>query len=688
MLDLRARNEAIDIMWLKAYLGAGGERPDWAWVADELFAHFVPRGVEARDDELRLNTFLQHWNPKARDLPRELKAMVAIAKKYGVRQEGLAFSRSILRAMPMWGHRQTDEAEMRKLTRKSAVVRCLRTKHNVRTVEDFEKMAAALQDGAHKPTQRCACARCEQAIVNDGCSNPHRCFTRAERILNLLPSKWDPRGVHPEDHEEEDMRRAEAMGQDAVIFDRRVTTHGAVGSTFRIFTARGRASNEKLDMKMSEHGPGVTVATDGSCEQNGEADARAGAGVFWATNDGRNRAIRVPEELEQTNQVGEAVATLLASTALDERTPLMQETDSKTVLHALTRNRAKQERTGYILQDSDDLSRVTQAAIAALRARRAHTAFRWVKGHSGHEGNEGADKLASEGASKPAGDGVNLDVPHALVVSGASLSAMTQRIAYRAIRKLKDARTTERRSTEENLELAKNDIRDACKREVKTKTVWRDMRGKHITRECGQFLWKTMHDAFMVGRHWRRPNMSDELRAREECKKCGVTESMEHILLECETAGCNQVWECLEQVWKRARLPWPTVNWGTTVGAASVAIRGEDEERMPQVENLWKILATESAYLVWKLRCERVIQNDGEEFTEREVCNRWYAALNRRLALDRSSTSASLGKQALKWDEVEGIWEPILDRTVSPPTHRGDSEVLAGIRRCDGNNEP
>ncbi|TBU26612.1 hypothetical protein BD311DRAFT_625833, partial [Dichomitus squalens] len=38
VLDIRARNEAIDIMWLKAYLDVSKTRPKWAYVADDILA--------------------------------------------------------------------------------------------------------------------------------------------------------------------------------------------------------------------------------------------------------------------------------------------------------------------------------------------------------------------------------------------------------------------------------------------------------------------------------------------------------------------------------------------------------------------------------------------------------------------------------------------------------------------------
>ncbi|TBU52820.1 hypothetical protein BD310DRAFT_787274, partial [Dichomitus squalens] len=38
IIDLEARNEAIDVMWLKSYLDFSPDRPKWAYVADNILA--------------------------------------------------------------------------------------------------------------------------------------------------------------------------------------------------------------------------------------------------------------------------------------------------------------------------------------------------------------------------------------------------------------------------------------------------------------------------------------------------------------------------------------------------------------------------------------------------------------------------------------------------------------------------
>ena len=58
ILDVRSRNEAIEIVWLKAYLNFSPSRQQWATVTDHIIlATAPPHSVE----KARENPFLQTW---------------------------------------------------------------------------------------------------------------------------------------------------------------------------------------------------------------------------------------------------------------------------------------------------------------------------------------------------------------------------------------------------------------------------------------------------------------------------------------------------------------------------------------------------------------------------------------------------------------------------------------------------
>lgn len=574
--------------------------------------------------------------------------------------------------MPIWDHAQGEKTTGRSLASRSAATNCLKKNHRVRTVGECERLATALADDAHEGTRNCTCRRCEACVAIDGCSNPHRCYSRAAQLMATLPPKWDPRGTHPEDQERLDDEEGEGE-EIATPFDRRITTHGLLADTFRIFTDRDEpVYNGRLDRTSAENGTEITVATDGACLGNGNKDAAAGAAVFAGEDHPANTAIRLPDSMNRTNQTGEMVASLLATRGADPQTRLTQETDSKTVMQAVTTRRQRNEDTGFIEQKNAALTRVM---LAALRSRQAPTLFRWVKGHDGHPRNEGADRLAGMAARKQERDEVDLTIPPPLRLSGAKLMAMTQRLAYRAIRQEKSAKLPPRRATREVLEVIINDLERVAGAVVKEETLWSSLGKPDVTRECRQFMWKVLHDAFMVGRHWLRPKMSEELQARAVCRVCNELESMDHILFKCRAVGREHIWSLLRSAWRLTGREERVPTWGSILGAACIPCEaGEDAMHDAPSNALWTTLATESAYLVWKLRCERVIQNEGKEFTTMEVSNRWHSTMNGRLTMDRSATAKALGDRALKSQRVQMVWKPIIEGADSLPLDWGGEE--------------
>ena len=63
LLDIPARNQAIEAMMLKSYL-ATKIRPRWAYVADDILRKNISHQKGVVKESTTVNPFLQHWNPK------------------------------------------------------------------------------------------------------------------------------------------------------------------------------------------------------------------------------------------------------------------------------------------------------------------------------------------------------------------------------------------------------------------------------------------------------------------------------------------------------------------------------------------------------------------------------------------------------------------------------------------------
>ncbi|KAI1784596.1 hypothetical protein LXA43DRAFT_901289 [Ganoderma leucocontextum] len=114
-------------------------------------------------------------------------------------------------------------------------------------------------------------------------------------------------------------------------------------------------------------------------------------------------------------------------------------------------------------------------------------------------------------------------------------------------------------------------------------------------------------------------------------------------------------------MWALTKHPWYDPGWGTIFGAPCAVFKSSKGKCMKKAEDLWTILATESLHLIWKTRCERVIQNEGEPFSRAETKNRWYNTIERRLTMERMMVVSILkGRTREKRvEQLEETWLPI-----------------------------
>ena len=171
-----------------------------------------------------------------------------------------------------------------------------------------------------------------------------------------------------------------------------------------------------------------------------------------------------------------------------------------------------------------------------------------------------------------------------------------------------------------------------------------------------------MHDAYHIGHYWTQiPNHEQ----REKCGLCGQSETIEHILLECDKSITRQiVWKEAKDVWTRRETHWPEIDLGTTLGSSLIKFKDTHGKLVPGKARLLTILLTEAAYLIWKLCCEHVIQHGNDQnklHTPDEIMNRWHRAINIRLKMDRLHTDTlKYGKRALKEKLILQTWSGVL----------------------------
>lgn len=159
-------------------------------------------------------------------------------------------------------------------------------------------------------------------------------------------------------------------------------------------------------------------------------------------------------------------------------------------------------------------------------------------------------------------------------------------------------------------------------------------------------------------------------------------ESLRHILEDCQAPEREQIWNLAKELWEKKGLNWPQMTIGTVLTSGLADFKSERGKRRPGANRLFQILVTSSAHLIWVLRCDRRInKEDGDNFTDQEIHNRWVARMNTRLDLDRVATNKRrFGKKALRSSIVLQTWGgTLLDEKNLSEDWLRQSGVLVGI---------
>ena len=191
-------------------------------------------------------------------------------------------------------------------------------------------------------------------------------------------------------------------------------------------------------------------------------------------------------------------------------------------------------------------------------------------------------------------------------------------------------------------------------------------------------MWKGVQGAYKIGTYWSHIEGYED---RAVCPQCLETEDMDHILLKCRAGPREVAWNLADNVWARRNQMELPKTLGMILGCplAKFETRGRPDKGKGR---LYRILSSETAYLIWKLRNERRIRDeDGPAQSEEEVRNRWISAINKRLTLDRILTKeARFKSNAIKGKLVKATWANCLKEEENLPANWPTATgVLVGI---------
>lgn len=644
MPDIKARIEAIEIMHTKKYFAPKKERPLWAKIADLIVKSQIPKKPLVAK-ESRNEWILQTWKELqlgSSRIPEHLKRILKIVRKYNTGIDARKINNKTKERLPLWYH----VAVQNNRTWNKASAKCLREYHKVKYVGDLLKVDPK----------------------KDNCGSTKACKRMVKTLLNRLPEKYDPRETTPMrdnlDHTpERKARYKEAdIKTEFVTFDPNITEKGDPRKMIRTFqkhdTYKKRKTkddhitrNPAYRMRGQEDNEEIVLYTDGSSRDNGTGNARAGAGIWHSEDSQYNKAIRIGGE-NQSNQRAELIA-IMEALRLKKGGHMKICSDSRYSVDGITKHLNKWEDENFQGRENE---KEWKEIAYLLRQRTGPTSFTWVKGHAGLLGNERADRMANEGAEKEEIDELDYNIPKEFQITGIRLTNMTQKLAYETIKRRNEKELTSKEKIKETITETQEELERMSKTRPTEKAIWEGL-SKDIDTKVGDFIWKKIHDRVKCGKYFQNiPNMGD----RQWCE-CGMEESVNHILLECNRQRTKHVWESIKEHWmSMTDKPWiePTGNIINGLGALSITSQ-EGKNIESELTMRYKIFVSKAIWIIWKARNERIFE---EKIIQPElIVSKWKEEIRNHIKIEFARI------KFLPYTKREDTYEKFKKTWCSPP---------------------
>ncbi|KZV84092.1 hypothetical protein EXIGLDRAFT_590192, partial [Exidia glandulosa HHB12029] len=670
VFDAKTRNDAAYVVWLRQYLAEKQARPIWAYLADTLFAvHARQSDAKKVPLEARFNPFIQDWKPNKNKLPFILKQMLRVATEYGLTVDAPYIPEEVRVELPAWAHMARANPTRSRENTPSA--KCLRENHAAYTVEALQEIA---EQAEHNHVRRADCP-CENCCADraEGCKAPFKCQETANDILANIAGKWNPDVAQydwpaPERDATRDVDDDGVTEGQPIAFRRDENEGDTLASYYRIFTTQlaitpcDTTTLVRRDAGTREEGPArgtkVTVVACGATVNSRNTSAKGGIAIHFPNGEHEDIARACTGEIH-TEERSAAAAIMEAARTVSHTCTLIVKCNSKNAVRRLTSKLRQNEGDGWTT--SPDSADIFRQCAATLRKRAGETVLQYVPKTHEHRSVKAVINLARDAARElhdqvanqhqPAGELELFDKP------GASLQQMTQRTAHRAIKMIQAAKLNERRKTTANLAKVREALKDHRSDTPTNTLIWTSVKSKDFSRNVRNFMWKGLHGAHKVGDYF--VNMPSPWKEYATCSRCGCEESMEHILTQCSDPARTQIWRLAKNLLAR-KAPLSTPKIGDIWGCGLKQITNMNDKRDLGAERAHRIIISESAFLIWKARCERRIQHDDDPqwtIPAAEVKARWYHVINQRIAVDRLLTNRRIFKRkALKRELVIGTW--------------------------------
>ena len=605
--DIRARIDAIEIMWIKKWLAPEERKPRWTYILDEILKNNIAKSPII-DKESRINWLKQSWHEsKARDskLSKNVRNMLTVARKYNITLEPLKYSPETKKAEPLWHNRLMTIANYQ-WNKKSA--RCLRNNHDITTIKDLVE------------------------YETKGVCNEKACTEMIMRLRKMVPEIIDPTKGTPQKVKIKNLdltpKRIKKNTENKLekTFNPDITARGDVLKQVRIFNEKSGSKTKKTKIKpkppayrkLGKVKEGKTKALIAiSRKKEGRKDQETKIKIRMTGATKKTRSFELAKE-NQSQERARAMALLWILKKEKKNQLTIVTTDIK-LIEWIGNGINERENINWNGTEEEDM---WKEVLNLLRKRNAITKIRYPEKKEKKKVKEMKSKLKKENPEvidrKPITDGIYLQ-------DGAKLEKMTQKLAYELVIK-KLSTTPGGKESIDRINKIKKNLENKWDTKINSEKTWKDL--EYIKNaKIQEFIWKIIHNRIKCGKYFRFiPNWQE----KQYCC-CGEIESIEHILLRCKKSKQRKVWKEVKKTWKKTtKRKWKRLSVLDIMGIGSVNLKGEKDNT--NAKEILITLVTTAAWSIWKNRNNRVF-NDKPETKEKQV-EKWKEDLKKEIEIE------------------------------------------------------
>ena len=612
MPDIKARVEAIEVMWVKKWLSQTDKRPRWAFILDMILNETIAK-QPIIDEKSRISWIMQTWHEsEAKDvnLSGNIKRMLKVARKYNINPIAPKYDSEAKRKMPLW-HNMLMKSANYQWNKKSA--RCLRENHRIKTVGDLIGWSTVKD--------------CTKA-----------CNSMTDRLIGMIPEKINPLTETPikvkrarldltpkrlKKNVEEDNKK---------VFNPDITTRQNWEEAIRIFMKKRGPKTRRIKENGLIREPAyrnepdpqrVNTLVTMSIKDRGRVSELIKVVIKMKVKETKvTKMITFKMKEGENEDKARAVALLwILKRAKDKK--LYIKTDDKKMVTWVGEKLNKAEDNGWIGIENKEM---WKSVLRKLRRRGNVTKIKRV-----NEDSKTRTKLRKLKEDLENDEGVNeieLRIGRSNVFNreGARMDLMSQKKAYELIMD-GNGEHPGGAGTWVNMIKIKEAMAERNKR-VNESEVWRSLEGAYSP-QLNDFIWKMIHGRIKCGPFFRfMPNWQE----KEFCA-CGASETIEHILLLCEESGQKELWDVVKEMWKKETgVEMIQVNIGLIMGIGCLEIENSKKMEQKAATELFRKLVLITIWVIWKERNDRIFNE--KEVSPRRLLVRWVKELKREIKFD------------------------------------------------------